>query len=310
MKVLRAIEELDAELVGACVTIGNFDGVHKGHQQLFTRVVKEARQRGAASVAITFHPHPLAVLRPEGIMQISSWQQKEELIAEAGIDYLLAIPFTEEFAKTDAADFVRRVLVEKLQVTTLVVGYDYAFGKGRKGDISFLRQQGKEHSFTVDVVEPFRLHGEIVSSSLIRSLVKNGEMMRTAEFLGRSYQLRGVVKYGQQRGGKELGFPTANLHFCRQELVPKHGVYVVRVEYGGEVYGGVLNIGRNPTFTENELVAETHIFNFNKNIYNQEIKVFLLKYLRGEVRFPSIDALIAGIRKDSEKAKEFLAENP
>ncbi len=247
MKVLRNIDEIDRELAGACVTIGNFDGVHKGHQQLFAKVVTKAATLGTAGVAITFHPHPLAVLRPEGIRQISSWQQKEELIAQAGIEFLLAIPFTETFAATDAEDFVRQVLVEKLQITELVVGYDYAFGKGRKGDIPFLRQQGEKYSFGVDVVAPLCLDGEIVSSTLIRSLVRAGEMMRTAGLLGRPYQLRGMVKYGQQRGGKELGYPTANLHFNPHDLVPRHGVYVVRVEYNGELYGGVLNIGRNPT---------------------------------------------------------------
>ncbi len=309
MEVVRSISELSEKFCGACVTIGNFDGVHKGHQQLFARVVKKAKQREVASVAITFHPHPLTILRPQGIKRISSWQQKEELIAEAGIDLLLGIPFTEEFAKTDAEDFVRHVLVERLQAAELVVGYDYAFGKGRKGDISFLRQQGEKHCFTVDVVEPFFLDGLIVSSSLIRGLVKEGEMMRTARFLGRPYQIRGMVKYGQQRGGDALGFPTANLHFHPDDLVPKHGVYVVRVEYDGSVYGGVLNIGRNPTFAEDELVAETHIFDFNKNIYNQEIRVSLLKYLRKEIRFPSVDELIAGIRRDVEDAKEFLQAN-
>ncbi len=310
MEVLRNIEELKERFCGACVTIGNFDGVHKGHQQLFARVVEKAKQRGVASVAITFHPHPLTILRPQGIKRISSWQQKEELIAEAGIDLLLAIPFTQEFAKTDAEDFVRRVLVEKLQVAALVVGYDYAFGKGRRGDIDFLRQQGEKFSFVVDVVEPFFQDGLIVSSSMIRSLVKEGDMVRTTRFLGRPYQLRGMVKYGRQRGGSEIGFPTANLHFHPDDLVPKYGVYVVRVEYGGKLYGGVLSIGRNPTFAEGELVAETHIFDFNKNIYNQEIRVHLLEYIRSEVCFPSVDALIAEIERDVVKAKEFLLANP
>ncbi len=310
MKVLDNIDEISDRLAGACVTIGNFDGVHKGHQQLFAKVVARAEAVDAASVAITFRPHPLAILRPEGIRQISSWQQKEELIAQAGIEFLLAIPFTEAFASTDAEDFVRRVLVEKLQIAELVVGYDYAFGRGRKGDISFLRQQGEKYSFTVDVVAPLCLDGQIVSSTLIRSLVREGDMLRTAGFLGRPYQLRGMVKYGQQRGGKELGFPTANLHFNPHDLVPRHGVYVARVEHDGKLYGGVLNIGRNPTFAEDELVAETHIFDFNKNIYNQEIRVHLLKYLREEIRFAAIDDLIARIRQDSEEAKEFLASNP
>ncbi len=307
MQVHRNIENLTSICRNACVTIGNFDGVHRGHLQLFDKVVDKAKKRDGTSVVITFDPHPLQILRPGGIKRISSLRRKKELIAQAGIDLLLVIPFTEEFAGTDAREFVEQVLVDKLQVVELVVGYDYAFGKGRKGDIEFLCQQGLSYGFAVDVVPPLYHRGKVVSSSLIRELVEQGKMMLAAQFLGRPYQIHGTVRYGKQRGSSEVGFPTANLHFNSEDLVPRRGVYVVRVEYDEKCYGGVLNIGVNPTFSNEELVAETHIFDFNKNIYNREIRVHLLKYLRDEVKFVSVEKLIFQIRQDVAAARAFLA---
>ncbi len=308
MKIFRKIEDIVQPLTNACVTIGNFDGVHYGHQQLFATVVQKAHSVNGTSVAITFDPHPLQVLLPGGIKLISTCQQKEELIEQAGIDVLVVIPFSKEFAKTTAESFVADLLVKKLGVKELVVGYDYAFGKGRSGNIDFLKRQGLIFNFSVTVVEACYKGDQLVSSTRIRELIKGGEMAAAKELLGRFYQIRGTVQVGKQRGGRVIGFPTANLKFNEEDLVPKHGVYVTQVCCEGREYGGILNIGYNPTFGEEQLVAETHIFDFNEDIYGKPIKVNLLKFLRGEKKFSGADELAEQIAKDVLVAKNILAE--
>lgn len=308
MKIIRKIEDINRPLTNACVTIGNFDGVHFGHQQLFATVVEKARAINGTSVVITFDPHPLQVLLPGGIKLISTYQQKEELIGLSGIDVLLVIPFTKEFAKTTAESFVADLLVKKIGVKELVVGYDYAFGKGRSGNIDFLKQQGRVFNFPVTVVEACYRNNQLVSSTKIRELVKEGQMAAARELLGRCYQIRGTVRMGKQRGGKVIGFPTANLKFNEEDLVPKHGVYVTQVFCEGQQYGGILNIGYNPTFGEEQLVAETHIFDFNEDIYGKPIKVNLLKFLRSEKKFSGPKELAEQIGKDVMLAKKILAE--
>jgi riboflavin kinase / FMN adenylyltransferase len=307
MQIFNNTENIDKTFSNACVTIGNFDGVHFGHQQLFRTVVQKARKINGTSVAITFDPHPLQVLLPGGIKLISTCEQKIELIEMAGIDVLLIIPFTKEFAKTTADDFVAELLVRRLGVNELVVGYDYAFGKGRSGNIEFLRRQGEHFGFPVTVVDAYYIDNQLVSSTRIRELVRSGDMTGARELLGRNYQIRGTVQVGKQRGGKVIGFPTANLKFNEEDLVPKHGVYVTQVICRGRSYGGILNIGYNPTFGEEQLVAETHIFDFNEDIYGQPIKVNLLRFLRSERKFSGAKELAEQIEKDVVVAKTILA---
>jgi len=307
MKIFRRIEDIGQPFTNACVTIGNFDGVHRGHQQLFARVVEKARAINGTSIVITFDPHPLQVLLSGGIKLISTCEQKEELIKLSGIDVLLVIPFTREFAKTTADTFVADLLVKKLGVKELVVGYDYAFGKGRSGNIAFLKDQGRHFNFPVTVVEACYMGDQLVSSTKIRELVKEGNMAAATELLGRFYQIRGTVRVGKQRGGKVIGFPTANLKFNEEDLVPKHGVYVTKVFCEGRCYGGILNIGYNPTFGEEQLVAETHIFDFNEDIYGKPIKVNLLKFLRSEKKFSGAEELAEQIGRDVLLAKKILA---
>lgn len=309
MQIIRKLEEITEKYNNACVTIGNFDGVHRGHQLLFNTVVQKARRQNGVSVAITFDPHPLQILRPDGIKLISTIEQKIELVEISGIDVLVIVPFSKEFAGTTAETFVDEILVGKIGVKELVVGYDYAFGKGRTGDINFLREEGDKKGFPVTVVEAHYEDEMLVSSTRIREVISNGEVEVAKNLLGRYYQMRGIVQVGQQRGGSEIGFPTANLQLDSKDLVPKHGVYVTQVICDGKCYGGVLNIGLNPTFGENNLVAETHIFDFNQDIYGKPIKINLLCYIRGEQKFASIDELAAQIGRDVVQAKKILLEN-
>jgi len=309
MQIIRKLEDITEKFRNACVTIGNFDGVHRGHQLLFNTVVQKARRHDGVSVAITFDPHPLQILRPDGIKLISTIEQKIELVEIAGIDVLVIVPFSKEFAATTAESFVDEILVRKIGVKELVVGYDYAFGKGRTGDINFLREEGDRKGFPVTVVEAHYEDEILVSSTRIREVISQGEMEVAKHLLGRNYQMRGIVQVGKQRGGSEIGFPTANLELDSKDLVPKHGVYVTQVICEGKCYGGVLNIGMNPTFGENNLVAETHIFDFNQDIYGKPIKINLLCYMRGEKKFSSINELAAQIGRDVVKAKQILSEN-
>ena len=307
MQLYTDLQEITRPFQRPVVTIGNFDGVHIGHQLLFSEVALRARRIGGASVAITFDPHPLKVLRPEGIPLISCINQKIELIRMAGVDALIIIPFSRQFARTTAIDFVEKVLCGLIGVHELVVGYDYAFGRGREGNIDFLRQQGEERGFPVTVVEAHHEDGLPVSSTRIRQLVMEGRMEEACRLLGRCYHIHGTVQRGQQRG-RQLGFPTANLHLSAEDLCPKKGVYVTQVLCGGKTYGSISNIGHNPTFGGGGLVAETHIFDFNTDIYDQPIQLNLLRHLRGEIKFGSADELAAQIRKDVATARQVLAD--
>ena len=309
MKIYNNLKDITAPFADSFVTIGNFDGVHLGHHMLFSEVVSRAYQKQGTSVVITFDPHPLQVIRPDiGIKLISTYEQKVELISLAGIDVLVVIPFTRDFAATSAETFVDEVLIKTIRVRELVVGYDYAFGKGRQGNIEFLKEQGRLKGFPVTVVEPYYVDDMLVSSSKIRELVSEGRMMDVKRLLGRNYQIRGTVQEGKKRGGPVVGFKTANLNLSEEDLCPRHGVYVTQVVYDGKCYGGVLNIGYNPTFGENKLSAETHIFDFNQDIYGRKIKINLLKYLRGEKKFSGPEELAEQIHHDIRQAKEILAE--
>ena len=307
MKIYRSLEEIKCPFKNPYVTIGNFDGVHLGHQELFREVVRRSSEKGGCSVVVTFDPHPLRVLRPDGIKLISTVEQKIEQIDRVGIDHLLIIPFDREFAATTAEQFVDMILMERIGMSELVVGYDYAFGKGRSGNIEFLKEQGRLRGFPVHVVEALYREDMLVSSTKIRELVGEGRMMDARSLLGRPYQIRGIVQVGKKRGGAEIGFPTANLEVNQDDLVPRIGVYVTQVICEGKCYGGVLNIGYNPTFGEHKLVAETHIFDFNRDIYGKPIKLNLLKFIRDERKFGGISELAEQIGRDVVEARKILS---
>ena len=309
MELYKDLSDIKKPFANSFVTIGNFDGVHLGHHMLFSEVVSKAYKMAGTSIVVTFDPHPLQVMRPEiGIKLISTLEQKIELISLAGIDVLVVIPFSREFANTSAESFVDDILIKTIGVKELVVGYDYAFGKGRQGNIEFLKKQGTLKGFPVTVVEPYYVDQMLVSSTKVRELVHQGRMVDVKKLLGRSYQIRGTVQKGKRRGGPVVGFPTANLHISEEDLCPRHGVYVTQVVYDGKCYGGVLNIGYNPTFGGNRLSVETHIFDFNQEIYGKKIKINLLKFLRGEQKFSGPAELAEQIREDINQAKKILSE--
>jgi riboflavin kinase/FMN adenylyltransferase len=307
MQVIKDLKQVDKPFKNAVVTIGNFDGVHLGHQALFRQVIEKAQSIGGTSVVITFEPHPLRVLNHnKRFPLITLYEQKVELIGAAGIDNLVCVPFTPEFAATSARTFVRDTLCDLIGMKSVVVGEDYSFGAKRQGDISLLREMGTSLGFEVIISKWVELEGRRISSTEIRNLVRHGQMEEARKLLGRYYQVRGTVVVGRDRGGRLLGFPTANL-MLYDELCPQGGVYAVTVEFNGTTYEGVANIGYSPTFDNGEFSVEVHILDYHHEIYGRPIRVNFVRRLRGEKKFPGPEALAAQISLDIEKAREILS---
>lgn len=306
MIIINNLEELKEPLNNPVLTIGNFDGVHKGHIVLFEKVKELAKSINGQSVVMTFEPHPIKVMKPgNGPPIITPTKQKLKLISQSGIDVILSIPFTVQFASISAQDFIEDILVKKIGVREIVVGYDYNFGSGRKGGIELLRNLGKEIGFKVHVVEPIHLNNTLVSSTSVRNLVQAGDLVEAKRLLGRDYQISGTVTKGAGRGGKVLGFPTANL-LPEDELIPKKGVYAVRVEMDTGEYYGVCNIGNNPTFGANPLSIETHLFDFSGDILGKEFTIRFIRRLRQEKIFSSKEELAAQIKEDIKSVRELF----
>ncbi len=311
MKIVEHIEAIEKPLNHAVLTIGNFDGVHIGHQALFHTAIEKAEALGGTSVAMTFEPHPMRVLKQKDRPPlITLYEQKVELIANCGLDVLICIPFTKEFAALSAEDFVKNLLVEKIGMKAVVVGQDYTFGKHRQGNVSLLKEYGRKLNFDVIVpgwIQGIGIRGDRISSTIIRELVMEGQVEKAKKMLGRYYQIRGVVATGRNRGGKLLGFPTANINL-QDELCPKTGIYAVTAEYENKTYPAVANIGYSPTFDDHIFTVEVHILDFKKDIYNQKLRVNFVERLRDEIRFKSIEALSDQIKKDIEVARTILAK--
>jgi len=289
------------------VTIGNFDGVHLGHRAILARVVQRAREVQGQAVALTFEPHPLKVLRPEmELPLLTTGAQKLMLLAGAGLKAVVVLPFTSEFSQIPARDFVRDYFCRRLKVREVVVGHDYAFGKGREGNIQLLKEMGRSHGFTVQVVWAVEAEGAVVSSSLIRAMLRLGKVDAANGLLGRAYGVVGRVYRGHGRGAKLLGVPTANIR-PENELLPASGIYTVWVRRGGQTLPGVANIGTCPTFDDAELSLEVHLLDFNSDLYGEDLEVEFVGRLREERRFPSIEALAAQIRADISEARRALA---
>ena len=304
MAVISDMKQLKQPLRNPVLTIGNFDGVHKGHLALFNMVKERAKSINGQSALITFDPHPIKVVKPgNGPRLITLTQQKLELIQDADIDVVFCLPFTKEFAAISALDFVQNILVDKIGVKEIVVGYDYTFGHKREGNIQFLQKKGDTFGFKVHVVEPVYVGRNLVSSTSIRKLVREGNLSEAKELLGRDYQVCGTVIRGKNRGGRLLGFPTANIELI-DELVPKLGVYAAYVVVDNQTHNGVTNIGYNPTFGKGPFSIETHILDFEGDLLGQNIRIKFIERLRDEQPFGSIKDLSAQIGRDILRARE------
>jgi riboflavin kinase/FMN adenylyltransferase len=308
LKIVRGLESLKNSYSNVVLTIGNYDGVHLGHQKILSDVIKKAREINGTSMVMTFEPHPVKVLSPErDIKLLTTFEEKAKIIGRLGIDVLLCVNFDINFASLKPDEFVKDILVEKLKVKAIIVGSNYTFGRHKKGKIPLLRRRGKKFGFSVKAVRQVKIHGTVVSSSAIRSLLLRGAVHEASLFLGRPYSIEGVVIKGKGRGAKLLNVPTANIE-TPFEVTPKDGVYAVRIELNDNLYDGVANIGKNPTFGNSLTSYEVHIFDFNDNILDKRLKIYFIDRIRSEKKFPDIKALEEQIRKDITKAKEILGE--
>jgi riboflavin kinase/FMN adenylyltransferase len=319
MKLYNSIDEFAAAgIAKTIVTTGTFDGVHLGHKVVLKRIKELAEKKGLQSVLLTFNPHPRTVLFPDkGAMQfLSTFTEKEALLKEAGIEHLIVHPFTRELSQVSAYDYVQNILVGKLHAKTLVIGHDHRFGRNREGSIKELKEWGPQLGFEVEEMNPFKSGEVAISSSKIRRAIAEGDMLTANTYLGYTYGLHAKVVHGLNIGGKELGYPTANLEVEDQnKIIPGDGIYAVYVTdlttddrpLTTPLYKGMMSIGLNPTVEGKGRSMEVHIFDFDNDIYDKHLTVLFHKKIRNEEKFSSMDALKRQMDNDKEVTLKLLA---
>jgi len=304
MQVFESLD-LPAKFPNPVLTIGNYDGIHVGHRTIIEIVKGKAREMGGTPMLMTFHPHPLHVLRPEKeLPSITPVAEKKRLIEEAGIEVLLILPFTEELSQLSPEAFVREILIGKLGIKGLVVGYDFKFGRGGRGDIDGMKRYARSYGFFVEVVSVVTIGGEKVGSNKIRKLLQSGEVDKANLLLGRPYMVSGEVVHGEGRG-RAFGFPTINLK-TDFDLVPPNGVYVSEVVIGGKRFQSATNVGCNPTFGGRERTIETFILDYDDDLYGENVRLFFYVKLREEVRFENVSGLRMQIERDVAAARDYF----
>jgi riboflavin kinase/FMN adenylyltransferase len=289
------------------VTIGTFDGVHIGHQEIIEKLVSEAKASNKKSVLLTFFPHPRMVLQKDvSIKLINTIDERAQHLEKLGLDYLIIHPFSREFSRLTALDFVRDILVNQLNISKLIIGYDHHFGKNREGNIEQLTEYSHLYDFTVEEIPAQDIDEVSVSSTKIRKALANGHLKTANNYLGYNFSLTGKVVNGKQLGGK-IGFPTANIDIPEDyKLIPKTGVYIVKSIIDNTTIYGMMNIGNRPTVDGEHQTIEVHYFNFNQNLYGKELTIELLYYLRDEQKFDSVSGLISQLKKDKQNSILFL----
>ncbi len=290
------------------VTVGTFDGVHVGHQKIINRMAEEAIRLEGETVLITFYPHPRLVIHPDSknLKFINTQKRKIELLEKAGIDHLIIIPFTKEFSKLTSYQFIKEYIVEKVQTRKLIIGYDHHFGKNRLGDYAILYDLGKKHHFDVEKIPAQDVENIAVSSTKIRKALNEGKIRIANNLLGYEYSISGKVISGQKIG-RVIGFPTANIEIDDEyKLITANGVYACRVEYKGKIYQGMSNIGVRPTVNHSDLTIEVNIFNFDREIYGENIVIYFVDRIRDEIKFDDLDGLKGQLEKDRRTVKLLL----
>lgn len=280
MTIIKSLDEV-INVENTVVTIGNFDGIHKGHIKLIKEAVKEAKTKNYKSVVFTFENHPMRYFRADSIKHIITNEEKVKIFENLGVDIVFMIPFDEYMTKISATDFVKTILHEKLKCKMVIVGHDFTFARNKEGNASLLESLGKNYNMKVKVIEPIKIKGRRVSSSYIRNLINDGNVSEIKDFLGRNYFLEGEVIHARKIG-RTIGFPTANLKAEDKLIIPKNGIYAVKVYIKNKVYYGATNIGYNPTVNGKALSIETNIIDFDEEIYGEIIKVEFLDRIRDE----------------------------
>lgn len=312
MKIFDNIPENKGNFKNPVITIGNFDGVHLGHRKIIETAVKNSKLRGGESFVLTFKNHPRSILKPGSINElITTFEEKQEAISNLGVDNLILMNFTKEFSELTADEFYNELLIKKLRVKEIVIGYDHAFGKDRKGNVDYLLHLSSQTGVVITRVMEESINGEIISSTRVRSEIQKANMEQVSLLLGRNYSISGRVIKGAGRGGALLGFPTANLKIDNpSKILPPDGVYAVQVKLpGGELKHAMLNIGKNPTFNSTEKSIEVHILDFNGDLYGRDITILFFKRIRDEQKFDSPSALVEGIKQDEIIVREIFNKN-
>lgn len=290
------------------LTVGTFDGVHRGHQAIIEYLRTRSREQGGTSTLVSFDPHPRSVVHGKEVPLLTTVQERADILEGLGIDRLVVIPFSKDFAQLEPEKYVTEVLVQRIGLQEITVGYDHRFGRKRAGDVDLLRELGPDHGFQVDVIPPQQVDHDVVSSRRIRDVLREeGDVEKARELLGRPYQLQGIVARGEGRG-REIGYPTANLALQdARKLVPKRGVYAVRVHLpDGTRHGGMMNIGRRPTFDGMDVTVEAHLFDFEGDLYGERLSVQFVQRLRDEQKFDSPDALVMQLSEDEQHCRTIV----
>lgn len=292
------------------ITIGTFDGVHAGHQKIIERLVTTAKKSRMESAILTFFPHPRMVLQKEsGIQLINTIEERKELLEKTGIDHLIIHPFTHQFSRLTALEFVRDILVNKLRAKKVIIGYDHRFGRNRTADINNLREYGEQFGFEVEEIGKQDIEDVAVSSSKIRKALLDGKVEKANRYLNHPFTLTGTVVKGKGLG-KEFGYPTANLYIKEDyKLIPKNGVYVVRANINDIQYFGMMSIGTNPTVGGEEKTVETFFFLLDEDLYGKKLQIELLTWIREEKKFDSVDALKIAMKQDEAFSAQFIKDN-
>ena len=306
MKTIHGIENFPAS-EGSIVTIGTFDGVHLGHQQILKQLIDTSQQSKLKSVLLTFFPHPRMVLQPDISMRlIQTIEEREKALRKTGLDYLVIHPFSEKFSRLSADDYVKQILVDKLNVRKVVVGYDHRFGRNRTASLEDMYSYADIYDFEVIEIDAKKIKSTAVSSTKIRKAIDQGDIALANSYLGDPFTLEGVVVHGDKRG-RELSYPTANIELQnKHKIIPKQGVYLIQSELDNRVVYGMMNIGTKPTFDTTNPSIEVHFFDWNGDLYDQTLQVKLLKWVREEQKFDSVEELQAQIHADERYCRSYI----
>ena len=307
MKTIHGIENFPAS-EGSIVTIGTFDGVHLGHQQILKQLIDTSQQSKLKSVLLTFFPHPRMVLQPDISMRlIQTIEERERALRKTGLDYLVIHPFSEKFSRLSADDYVKQILVEKLNVRKVVVGYDHRFGRNRTASLEDMYNYADIYDFEVIEIDAKKIKSTAVSSTKIRKAIDEGDIALANSYLGDPFSLEGVVVHGDKRG-RELSYPTANIELQnKHKIIPKQGVYLIQSDLDNQVVYGMMNIGTKPTFDTTNPSIEVHFFDWNGDLYEQTLQVKLLKWVREEQKFGSVEELQAQIHADERYCRSYIS---
>ena len=306
MKTIHGIENFPAS-EGSIVTIGTFDGVHLGHQQILKQLIDTSQQSKLKSVLLTFFPHPRMVLQPDISMRlIQTIEEREKALRKTGLDYLVIHPFSEKFSRLSADDYVKQILVDKLNVRKVVVGYDHRFGRNRTASLEDMYNYADIYDFEVIEIDAKKIKSTAVSSTKIRKAIDQGDIALANSYLGDPFTLEGVVVHGDKRG-RELSYPTANIELQnKHKIIPKQGVYLIQSDLDNQVVYGMMNIGTKPTFDTTNPSIEVHFFDWNGDLYDQTLQVKLLKWIREEQKFGSVEELQAQIHADERYCRSYI----